>query len=458
MDPVTQGVLGAVAAQAVLGPRAGHRVWIAGLAGGLLPDADVLLTPLADPALPWELHRHFTHAYLMAPVMGLLAGAVLLLLPGFRRRAGLTLGAAVLGALTHAPLDLSTSYGTKVYWPFSLENATLDLYPIIDPLLTLVLLLTLVFAARRRSRRPALVAVAFLVLYTGFALHQRSEALETQAALARSRGHVPVRARLMPLPASLLAWRSLYEVDGQVVADLIRPVPFGDTRVVAGGSAPLLREDDVLAGASDTERVRSVYRRFRTFADGWTAWLPGDRDAVGDMRFSVAAGFRPPWSLRLGRTPEEPAVSWQPRVFEHGDIQGLLSVILGTAEELTPAPELEDDAPLTLPAAFLGTWESTGTSGGLDGTSLPRKERRGRERIVIGAANTLLRQGPPVTRSIQPFTVRKGKTIFSSEPQWMILLQPGDQEFVLQLGPDDTLSMSENVYDGYGTSYRRVRE
>ncbi|MDJ0522210.1 MAG: metal-dependent hydrolase, partial [Planctomycetota bacterium] len=67
MDPVSQGMLGAVTAQAVLGPRGGRHVWLAGLAGGMLPDADMVLQPLSDPALPWELHRHFTHAYVMAP-------------------------------------------------------------------------------------------------------------------------------------------------------------------------------------------------------------------------------------------------------------------------------------------------------------------------------------------------------------------------------------------------------
>ena len=180
MDPLTQGLLGAVAAQAVLCgdrslPRAERRtpVTLAGLAGGLLPDADVALQPLADPALPWELHRHFTHGIVMAPVMGALAALALLLLrPRWRPRWRLVLGAAVLGALTHAPLDLCTSYGTKILWPFSLADLTLDLFPIVDPLFTLVLLVGVVWAWRRggRSLRPV---GAFLVLYVAFALVQQ---------------------------------------------------------------------------------------------------------------------------------------------------------------------------------------------------------------------------------------------------------------------------------------------
>ncbi len=346
MDPVTQGVLGAAAAQAVLGPRGGHRVWIAGLAGGLLPDLDVLLEPLADPALPWELHRHFTHAYVMAPVLGLLAGLALLVLPGFRARRRLVLGAAVVGALTHAPLDLCTSYGTKVYWPFSPENATLDLFPIIDPVVTIFLLTCVMLAGFRRTRTPALVAVAFLTLYVGAALYQRGAALEAQAALARSRGHTPVRARVMPAPASLLVWRSLYEVDGRMVADVLRPSPFGATKMVEGGSVPLLRSADLPTGTRDDARVRDVFRRFAAFADHWTAWLPGRTDAIGDMRFSIDAGFRPPWSLTLGQSPDDPAIAWTSPSFESRDTQGLLEVILGTSEDLRPLPASKpSDAP-----------------------------------------------------------------------------------------------------------------
>jgi inner membrane protein len=335
MDPVTQGVLGAVAAQAVLGPRAGHRVWIGGLAGGLLPDADLVLEPLADPALPWELHRHFTHAYVMAPVMGLLAGGLLLLL-GYRRRRGTVLLAAVLGALTHAPLDLCTSFGTKVYWPFSLENAALDLFPIIDPVFTVVLIACVLLAAFRHARAPALVAVAFLALYVGTALSQRGAALDAQATLAASRGHAPARARVMAAPASLLAWRSIYEFEGRIYSDLIRPVPFGGTRVVEGTSVALLGEAEILDGVGDLERVRSVVRRFSTFADGWTARVAGDADTVGDMRFSLTPGFDPPWALRLGRGASSPAVRWEQRPFSSEAAAALLRVILGTAPALRP--------------------------------------------------------------------------------------------------------------------------
>ena len=76
MDPVSHGLLGATAAFALLGGRIGRRAAVAGLVGGLIPDADIFLTPVSDPALPFELHRHFTHAIVLAPVFGALRGTV----------------------------------------------------------------------------------------------------------------------------------------------------------------------------------------------------------------------------------------------------------------------------------------------------------------------------------------------------------------------------------------------
>lgn len=345
MDPLTQGLLGAVGAQALLATPARvrplrGRIALAGLAGGLLPDADVALQPLADPALPWELHRHFTHGLLMAPAMGALAtGLLLLLRPRWRASWRVVLLAAVAGALTHAPLDLCTSYGTKILWPFSLANLTLDLFPIVDPLFSLVLLVGMI-AAWRRGRR-ALVAVGiFLALYVGFAVVQQQGARAAQEQLAALRGHHVTRQRVMPLPGSLLVWRSLYEVDGDLVADLLRPLPWAAPRAAHGGRRPRVDAEAFVREAAPRDRARAeeVAARFATFAAGWTAWtaVPDRRAAAwADMRFSAGPGFEPLWGLSL-RKDEGPAVAWwmDAGARRPATIRALLAWILGTHPDL----------------------------------------------------------------------------------------------------------------------------
>ena len=345
MDPVTQGLLGAAAAQVAL-PRLGHRAWFAGLCGGLLPDADFLLQPLSDPALPWDLHRHFTHSLVMVPLLGAFTAWVLGFLPGMRGgdRRALFL-AATLGVLTHGPLDWLTSFGTRVLWPFTDAWLAADLFPIVDPLLTLVLLVGVVVSARTKARAGAVAAFAFVALYLGVAVVQHGRALDAQSALAAARGHSIERGRAMPQPGSLLVWRSIYETDGVLVSDVVRPGVA--VRGVEGTRGERLDVGTVEA-PREPERVAEVLRRFARFADGYTAWVPSDPDVVGDMRYGVGGSAKTLWGIRVGTRPGAPAVLWaQPDLGGSEVVGALWAAILGRSEGLRPlesvvATEAED--------------------------------------------------------------------------------------------------------------------
>ena len=53
---------------------------------------------------------------------------------------------AIMGTLSHGLLDACTSYGTRLYWPFSQYRESWDLISIIDPLFTLPMLALLIAA------------------------------------------------------------------------------------------------------------------------------------------------------------------------------------------------------------------------------------------------------------------------------------------------------------------------
>ena len=89
----------------------------------------------------------------------------------------------------HILMDLPTSYGTRLLSPFSWRWHAIDLMPIVDIYLLIVLAAGL-FVGRRSAglkRRLALVALAFLVLDYGVraATHQRalSEAARLMAPI-----------------------------------------------------------------------------------------------------------------------------------------------------------------------------------------------------------------------------------------------------------------------------------
>lgn len=343
MDPFSQGLLGAVGAQLVFGRSLGHRAWIAGLGGGLLPDADILLERFADPALPWSLHRHFTHALVMVPALGALATGIFCAFSRTMRAAPRAVfGAATLGVLTHAPLDYMTSYGTKIFWPFSSHGYTSDLYPIVDPLLTLVMLVGVIFAARKRSIAPVLAVVGFLAVYTGLCVHQKGVVEDAQARIAASRGHTIDRMRVMPMPGGPWAWRSLYMHDGVMYADAIRTTPWGDTEWIEGDAAAYVPLEEALVDVpvANRGRVADVYRRFARFADGYVGRSPDDPRVLADHRLAMGVGMQPLWGIRLAERADEVPVTWQMNRGASAErIGDLWALLTGTTARLQPLPE-----------------------------------------------------------------------------------------------------------------------
>jgi inner membrane protein len=313
VDPVSQAVVGAVAAQAAFTRRLGARAALYGAVGGALADADVLIRSAADPLLAVEMHRHFTHSLAFVPLGGVLAALPFLVRRGGREHWRAIVAACTLGYATHAPLDILTSYGTLWLWPFSRERLELDWMSIVDPLFTLPLLLLCLLAALRASRRIALAAVAFGLLYiaAGGVLHERTATVAS--SLAASRGHSVTHARAMPTLGNLLVWRSAYVADGAIHADAIRVAPWAAPAVLAGASvalvdAPPLAEDAPVALRLRYERD---FGRFSWFADGFVARDPADPTVLGDMRYSLSTeGFAPLWGVRFHADGRAVPVEW----------------------------------------------------------------------------------------------------------------------------------------------------
>lgn len=65
MDSVTQGLFGAVMAQAGAKPAEIKQATVIGFIAPLLADADVLIRSSTDALLTLQYHRHFTHSLLL---------------------------------------------------------------------------------------------------------------------------------------------------------------------------------------------------------------------------------------------------------------------------------------------------------------------------------------------------------------------------------------------------------
>ncbi len=299
MDPITQGLLGAAAAQLIV--RSPRAAWIGAL--GMLPDLDVLIRSPVDPTVALKYHRHFTHSLAFIPVGGPLAGA---LWKGWARLRGHddswrdALVAATAGFATHALLDCFTSYGTLLLWPLSEARIAWHRVAIIDPLVTGALALGVWWAARRGTPGPARAALLWVALYiAGLGSLQHHRAASAQAAIAASRGHTPERAEVLPGIGSLLAWRSIYAVGDTIYADRLRVPLLGAPAWVPGGEARAVGLEDLPQVAGDPQ-LAGAYAIFEWFADGWTGAADVGGPFVGDLRYAPdLGGAAPMWGVRF---------------------------------------------------------------------------------------------------------------------------------------------------------------
>lgn len=312
MDPLTQGVLGAAATQAFVGRRVGRRAWLYGAVGGMTADLDVLIRSSDNPLVAFEYHRHFTHSLAFIPIGGLLSALPWILRRSHRPNARRIVLATTVGYATHAFLDACTSYGTLLWWPFSHTRVAWSWVSIVDPLVTIPLIVAVWLSARRCTARAARIGLLWTALYLawGGVLHGR--AVREIEATAHARGHVPERVDAFPSLATNLLWRTTYLDDGRIHVDEVRTPWLGSARSAPGGAISLLTEDDLPAAVRGDARTLEGFRVFRWFTDGWVARHPREPEVIGDLRYGpTLATTLPLWGIRLHPDRAEHVSAWR---------------------------------------------------------------------------------------------------------------------------------------------------
>jgi inner membrane protein len=232
MDSLTQIVLGAAVAAAVVPARHRRAALLAGALLGTLPDLDVIpLAPIDDPVVRMTVHRSFSHSILVLPWIAWAIWA------WFRRRGGRVaeaprpwFWAIQLALVTHPLLDAFTVYGTQLFWPFAPPPAMWSSVFIIDPAYTLPLLLACMlawFAKERAWAGRALVAgLALSSAYLGWSLLAK-QLVEREAERSLAAQGLQDAPRFStPSPFNTLLWRVVVmtpdgylEGDRSLVAD-----------------------------------------------------------------------------------------------------------------------------------------------------------------------------------------------------------------------------------------------
>lgn len=295
MDPLTQGVVGTTAAQLISKPKQMFTASLLGFLSGMAADLDVLIRSSNDPLFSLEFHRHFTHALVFIPFGALICACVFsFFLKRWAQYKRITHGQLSFksiylfcfsGYATHALLDACTTYGTQLLWPFSDARVAWNNVSVIDPLFTAPVLVLLVFALIKRSRRFTVMAAAYGVAYLSLGLIQNYRAEIVAYELAISRGHQPLNLGLKPSFANIIVWKSVYEHEGRYYVDAIRVV--AGHKIYQGSSTPKLNVEQHFPWLNLSSQQAADIERFRWFSNDHLGLDPSDKNRIIDIRYSL---------------------------------------------------------------------------------------------------------------------------------------------------------------------------
>ncbi len=298
MDPVTHGLTGAVAVQSLADSNKHRPAALTAIVAALMPDIEIFIHHPSDPLFNLEIHRQFTHSFVFTPIGALL---VAVLLWWFMRKhldfREIYLF-SLIGYATHGMIDAVTSYGTELMWPFLDTRYSWNLVSIVDPVLTVGLLLLGAVAFYYRSKLPAWLALIWLIFYLTIGLVQRERGKSAIYELVDQRGHSIERIAVKPSIGNLILWRGTYVSNDTVYVDAVRSGLFSTPEIYPGESAPLILPERDYAAFENTVLFDDLHR-FARFSDGYLVRHPEYELIIGDGRYSMLPNsLLPLWGIK----------------------------------------------------------------------------------------------------------------------------------------------------------------
>lgn len=174
MDSFTQIVLGVGVAHVTLGNRVGiKKVVLFGAVLGTIPDLDIYIAKFFnDPLTEIEIHRGFSHSITFFLLLSIVLA--FLLRNFFKEISQKKLFIATFLVLfTHSLLDIFTTWGTQLFWPFADKIALKSIF-VVDLFYTLPLLVGVVMGLSKRRQYFTYIGLLWGVLYLiwGIAVQQ----------------------------------------------------------------------------------------------------------------------------------------------------------------------------------------------------------------------------------------------------------------------------------------------
>ena len=306
MDPLSQGIVGSVAAQQKSSKEKILLITIIGFLSGMAPDLDVFIRSSHDPLLAIEFHRQFTHSFIFIPFGGLICGTFFYHVLTKRRGMSIkeTYLYCTLAYASHGILDACTSYGTQLFWPFNDFRVAWNTISIVDPIFTITLFTLVFLSIFRRKTIFARIALIWVITYMSIGLIQHNRAERVGLLNADSRGHIPARIVVKPSLANLLVWKVIYEADEKYYVDAVK-VGF-NTKVIKGASIDKLNVKNSFPWLNlDSQQSKDI-DRFSWFSGGYLAISKNNPNRIIDIRYSMLPNeIHGLWGIEIQKNIEE---------------------------------------------------------------------------------------------------------------------------------------------------------
>lgn len=310
MDPITHGVTGSMAALLFTDHDDKIRPATVGFGAAMLADVETFIQISGDPLFNLEIHRQFTHSLIFIPVGAVVAAGLFWLL--FRKRYSFTALYlfAIAGYSTHWFMDLITSYGTELLWPFIDTRFALNIVSVVDPVITIGLIVFTSLALFKHCKQYLPIAWSWLAVFLLLGWVQNNRAASAMKSIAENRAHPIEKAVAKPTIGNQLLWRTTYISHDSVYTNGIRTSVFSGIKIYEGESAPLVVPEVEYSDFESTTLYNDL-QRFTRLSDGFLVRHPNQPDVIGDAAYSMLpTSLIPLWGVEADTTQPEQHISF----------------------------------------------------------------------------------------------------------------------------------------------------
>ncbi len=302
MDPLTQGLVGATAAQAGAKNDQLRPAAFTGAVSAMMADLDYYIYIPSDPLFNIEIHRQFSHSFIFIPVGALIASVLLWwFLKKYLSFKELYFY-SLLGYATAGLLDTFTSYGTQLLWPFLDTRFAWNLISIIDPIVTVGLILFIGLALLKKKKIFVWFAGGWLSFFLLFGWFQHQRAESAAKSLAESRGHTIEKMIVKPTIANQRLWRVNYISDENIYTDAVRTGLISGIEIYEGESAKRIIIEEEFSGFEGTIMYKDLLR-FKNLSENFLVRHPDQPEVIGDARYSMLpTKLTPLWGVKTDTT------------------------------------------------------------------------------------------------------------------------------------------------------------